>query len=101
MELAPESQDTLSMPSLRSAPAKTDPRYTTYPPVYPGVLQETQGTGDLTQLPRPKMIVSRGDVPWVYRYKVKKSMNELGKVMASKPATNVDLNYVYTQSLMH
>lgn len=40
---------------------------------------------DLTNLPRPKRIFPRKELPWVYRFKVKKGMNELSKIMASKP----------------
>ena len=53
------------------------------PPVYPYIIENPQ-VEDLTELPKPMMVVSR-DNPWVYRYKVKRSMNELSKILASKP----------------
>ena len=52
--------------------------------VYPYVI-ENPDLDDLTSLPRPTMVISR-DTPWVYRYKVKRSMNELSKILASKPS---------------
>ncbi|KAK2190255.1 hypothetical protein NP493_85g05049 [Ridgeia piscesae] len=64
--------------SARSAASQTD-----QPPVYP-YINRSDTCDDLSFLPRPKMIVSR-DNPWVFRYKVKKNMNELSKIMASRP----------------
>lgn len=40
---------------------------------------------------RPRMLASREN-PWVYRYKVKRSMNELNKIMANKPPPEVDFS---------
>lgn len=49
--------------------------------IYP----ETFDCDDFSFLPPPKRILPKRDVPWVYRYKVKRNMNELSKIMASKP----------------
>ena len=55
------------------------------PAAYPYVVENPeQYYSELTQLPKPRMLISR-DSPWVFRYKVKRNMNELSKVMASKP----------------
>jgi hypothetical protein len=62
-------------------------RYPYFTQTYPNVLPQedkTQIGGDLSYLPRPKNFVARRDVPWIYRYKVKKNMNQLSKIMASK-----------------
>lgn len=55
--------------------------------VYP----ETFDCDDLSYLPPPKRILPKRDVPWVFRYKVKRNMNELSKIMASKPAPMIDV----------
>ena len=55
--------------------------------VYP----ETFECDDLSYLPPPKRILPKRDVPWVFRYKVKRNMNELSKIMASKPAPMIDV----------
>lgn len=68
--------------SIRTAPA---PEVSV--PVYP----ETFECDDLSILPRPKRILPKRDVPWVFRYKVKKNMNELSKIMASRPHQLVDV----------
>ena len=41
-------------------------------------------------MPRPRMMVSRGELPWVFRHKVKRNMNQLSKIMASRPPQTVD-----------
>lgn len=53
--------------------------------IYPEVLTNTDDCDDLSVLPKPKRILPRRDVPWVFRFKVKKEMNVLSKIMASKP----------------
>ena len=64
---------------------KSEPMTPSHQPlVYPNLLEKND-VDDVTALPRsPTMIMSR-DNPWVYRYKVKRSMNELSKILASKP----------------
>ncbi|XP_064618340.1 uncharacterized protein LOC135482338 isoform X2 [Liolophura sinensis] len=42
-------------------------------------------TGDLSYLTKPKAVEPGRCSPWVYRYKVKRSMNNLAKIMASQP----------------
>ncbi|XP_069123371.1 uncharacterized protein [Argopecten irradians] len=51
--------------------------------VYPNIIHETD-YDDITVLPPPKKILPRREVPWVFRYKVKRNMNELAKILASK-----------------
>ncbi|XP_021346597.1 uncharacterized protein LOC110445996 isoform X1 [Mizuhopecten yessoensis] len=51
--------------------------------VYPNIINETD-YDDITVLPPPKKILPRREVPWVFRYKVKRNMNELAKILASK-----------------
>nr|KAG5709505.1 hypothetical protein BaRGS_023187 [Batillaria attramentaria] len=51
----------------------------------PDVLARSDDYDDLSELPRPKRILPRRDVPWVFRFKVKKEMNALARIMASKP----------------
>lgn len=54
--------------------------------VYPSVISEQDGEyDDLSMLPPPKKILPKRELPWVFRYKVKRNMNELAKIMASKP----------------
>jgi len=53
--------------------------------VYPNIISENMDYDDLSYLPPPKRILPRREVPWVFRYKVKRNMNELAKIMASKP----------------
>ena len=55
--------------------------------IYP----ETFECDDLSYLPPPKRILPKRDVPWVFRYKVKRNMNELSKIMASKPPPMVNV----------
>ena len=69
-------------------------KYAIYPPVYPHIMQDGDNFEDLTNLPKPKMLVSRGELPWVYRYKVKKSMNELSKIMASKAPQGSEVTFL-------
>jgi hypothetical protein len=57
--------------------------------IYPDVLTNTDDCDDLSNLPKPKRILPRRDVPWVFRFKVKKEMNVLSKIMASKPNSTV------------
>lgn len=71
---------------------KTPESVRTAPPpdnviIYP----ETFEFDDLSYLPRPKKYLPKRDLPWVFRYKVKRNMNELSKIMASKPAPLVDV----------
>ena len=93
-ELALEPTETQVPPSSIRRYGQAPPdkvastQFYTYPPVYPHLLQEKRRSKrnaiDFNKLSTPKRILSRGDVPWVYRYKVKKSLNELNKIMASK-----------------
>ena len=54
---------------------------------FPEALAHSDDYDDLSELPRPKRILPRRDLPWVFRFKVKKEMNALSKIMASKPAS--------------
>lgn len=54
---------------------------------FPEVLAHSDDYDDLSELPRPKRILPRRDLPWVFRFKVKKEMNALSKIMASKPTS--------------
>lgn len=64
------------------------------PPKYPQV-QSSNGyrLDDLSGLPKPRMLVSR-DSPWVYRYKAKRNMNELSRIIASKPAPFIEYHFL-------
>ncbi|KAK7112365.1 uncharacterized protein [Littorina saxatilis] len=53
----------------------------------PDVLAHSDDYDDLSELPCPKRILPRRDLPWVFRFKVKKEMNALSKIMASKPTS--------------
>lgn len=68
--------------SIRTAPAGMETAI-----IYPSVLSENLDYDDLSLLPPPKRILPKRELPWVFRYKVKKNMNELAKIMASKPQT--------------
>lgn len=57
--------------------------------VYPNIVNETIDYDDLSMLPPPKRIMPRKEVPWVFRYKVKRNMNDLAKIMASKTPPTV------------
>ncbi|XP_053392383.1 uncharacterized protein LOC128555048 [Mercenaria mercenaria] len=67
--------------SVRTAPPQEN--MTIYP--------ETFEFDDLSYLPRPKKYLPKRDLPWVFRYKVKRNMNELSKIMASKPGPLIDV----------
>ncbi|KAL8586852.1 hypothetical protein ACOMHN_052728 [Nucella lapillus] len=54
---------------------------------FPDVLAHSVDLNDLSELPRPKRILPRRDLPWVFRFKVKKEMNALSKIMASKASS--------------
>lgn len=54
---------------------------------FPEALAHSDDYDDLSELPRPKRILPRRDLPWVFRFKVKKEMNALSKIMASKPTS--------------
>lgn len=70
---------------------KTPESVRTAPPQENGVVYpETFDFDDISLLPRPKKILPRRDLPWVFRYKVKRNMNEITKILASKPGTVVD-----------
>ncbi|XP_059155174.1 uncharacterized protein LOC131940527 [Physella acuta] len=45
---------------------------------------------DVTALPRPQKVNPKRDLPWVYRFKVKRANNTISKIMASKPMLNKD-----------
>lgn len=52
---------------------------------FPYQVKDHDSINDLCELPKPKKkLVCNKDTPWVYRYKVKKNMNRLAKIMASK-----------------
>ncbi|XP_067671091.1 uncharacterized protein [Haliotis asinina] len=62
------------------------PDYMETPIVYSNVMSERAADyNDLTSLPPPKKILPKKDAPWVYRFKVKRNMNALSRIMASKP----------------
>lgn len=62
------------------------PDYMETPILYPNVASDRAADyNDLTCLPPPKKILPRKDAPWVYRFKVKRNMNALSRIMASKP----------------
>ena len=67
--------------SVRTAPPQENPS------IYP----DTFEFDDLSYLPRPKKYLPKRDLPWVFRYKVKRNMNELSKIMASKPGPMIDV----------
>ena len=76
--------------SRKTEPMTSQPQ----PLVYPNILEDD--VDDVSALPRsPTMIMSR-DNPWVYRYKVKRSMNELSKILASKPPVKLQSNMAAT-----
>ncbi|XP_013095839.1 uncharacterized protein LOC106079236 isoform X2 [Biomphalaria glabrata] len=52
----------------------------------PEILTDTD-TNDLTLLPKPQRVTVRSlkELPWVFRYKVKRANSTLAKIMASKP----------------
>lgn len=54
--------------------------------IYPNIISEDVDYDDLSLLPPPKRILPRRELPWVFRYKVKRNMNELAKIMASRPS---------------
>ncbi|ESP01099.1 hypothetical protein LOTGIDRAFT_238372 [Lottia gigantea] len=53
--------------------------------VYPNIMSHSEEFDDLSNFPPPKKIMPNRELPWVYRFKVKKGMNALSKIMASKP----------------
>lgn len=55
--------------------------------VYP----ETFEFDDLSTTSSPKKVLPKRDLPWVFRYKVKRNMNELSKIMANKNPQLVDV----------
>lgn len=55
--------------------------------VYP----ETFEFDDLSTVPCPKKVLPKRDLPWVFRYKVKRNMNELSKILANKNPQLVDV----------
>lgn len=100
MELAPSAYSDIRSKSERGFMAhspfirRTPDSYRTlhtYPDnniVYPSVISEQEGEyDDLSLLPPPKKLLPKRELPWVFRYKVKRNMNELAKIMASKPPT--------------
>ncbi len=62
------------------------PDYMEPPIVYTNIMADVSECDDLTLLPPPKKIMQRKDAPWIYRFKVKRNMNVLSKLMASKPS---------------
>lgn len=98
MELAPSAYSDIRSKSERGFMSnspffrRTPDSYRTlhtYPDnniVYPSVISEQEGEyDDLSLLPPPKKLLPKRELPWVFRYKVKRNMNELAKIMASKP----------------
>ncbi|GFN78526.1 hypothetical protein PoB_000503200 [Plakobranchus ocellatus] len=49
------------------------------------LLTSSADCDDLCALPPPKKVLPKRELPWVFRYKVKRGMNTLSKIMASKP----------------
>ena len=87
-EVQPKSASrSISRASKQSIPRKTPESVRTAPAAPENVIvyPETFECDDLSYLPPPKRILPKRDVPWVFRYKVKRNMNELSKIMASKP----------------
>ena len=100
MQLAPTSYTEVRTKTPRSfsrtPPARRTPESVrtaqTAPEVniiYPSVLAENMNMNydDISLLPPPKRILPKRELPWVFRYKVKRNMNELAKIMASKPGS--------------
>lgn len=76
----------------RHSVRKTPESIRTVPPqesniVYP----ETFEFDDLSIVPSHKKKLPKRDLPWVFRYKVKRNMNELSKIMANKNPQLVDV----------
>ncbi|KAH3864435.1 uncharacterized protein LOC127866879 isoform X2 [Dreissena polymorpha] len=67
--------------SVRTAPAQDSNI------VYP----ETFEFDELSTMLGPKRVLPRRDLPWVFRYKVKRNMNELSKIMSTKQPPLVDV----------
>ncbi|CAH1773603.1 unnamed protein product [Owenia fusiformis] len=70
-----------SIPHLPPTPAADQ----TAKRVYPNIVDPVNKPfSDLSFLPRPKKMTNRNNSPWVYRFKIKKGMNQLTKLMSSK-----------------
>ncbi|XP_041364718.1 uncharacterized protein LOC121380051 [Gigantopelta aegis] len=79
-EKSPES--CVRFPDFPDDDKCSDPEYSI---VYPNILSDkNHKCDDLSSLPRPKRIHAKRELPWVFRFKVKKNMNSLSKIMASK-----------------
>ncbi|KAL4239393.1 hypothetical protein ACF0H5_000210 [Mactra antiquata] len=96
-EVRPKSASrSISRSSRRSQVSQRSVRKTpesvrTAPPSEHIIYPETFEFDDLSLIPPPKKILPRRDLPWVFRYKVKRNMNELSKILASKPGAVVDV----------
>lgn len=64
------------------------PEYCVQAPVEPERLVRESSRGDLTALPRPRMVVRNNESPWIFRQKVKQGMNGLSRLVASRTPTN-------------
>lgn len=60
----------------------------------PERLVRESSRGDLTALPRPRMVVRNNESPWIFRQKVKQGMNGLSRLVASRTPTNSS-NFMY------
>ncbi|RUS89736.1 hypothetical protein EGW08_002554 [Elysia chlorotica] len=49
------------------------------------LLTSSADCDDICALPPPKKVLPKRELPWVFRYKVKRGMNTLSRIMASKP----------------
>ncbi|XP_012940402.2 mucin-5AC [Aplysia californica] len=56
------------------------------------LLTSSTDCDDLSILPPPKKVLPKRELPWVFRYKVKRGMNTLSRIMASKPTQGVALH---------
>ena len=76
----------ISRHSLRKTPESVR----TAPPADTMVYPETFECDYLAMPKQKTKVLPRRDLPWVFRYKVKRNMNELSKIMASKSPPLVD-----------
>lgn len=73
---------------------KLKPENCVQAPVEPERLVRESSRGDLTALPRPRMVVRNNESPWIFRQKVKQGMNGLSRLVASRTPTNSS-NFMY------
>ncbi|XP_052760073.1 uncharacterized protein LOC128220130 [Mya arenaria] len=77
----------------RHSVRKTPESVRTAPPLDTGIVYpETFEFEDINHLPNQKtQVLPPRNLPWVFRYKVKRNMNELSKIMANKNPQLVDV----------